>query len=194
MSRPSGSRFFVLEQRHGLGRKAAREIVALARDLPDYDRILVDVRVLEEAELEFVAQQTAYGFVHLRFGYLAALHGCDQRLSVSMHRRKLDIHARSERERAYRAGHVDRHALEFGVRGHHTGKACESNRRLEGTGIDVVELARTDGGRRHVLTALCDRIAEEASRTPAHPRADPLPCMPRVKATLIALTRYGSSP
>jgi hypothetical protein len=55
----------VLEQRHRLGREAPGEVVPLARDLADFDRVFTDVRVAEEAERELVAQHAANGLVQL---------------------------------------------------------------------------------------------------------------------------------
>jgi hypothetical protein len=56
---------------------------------------------------------------------------------------------------------VDRHAIELGVGGHHRPESGEPDGRFEGTGVDVVELARPDGGGGHVLPGVGHRVAEE---------------------------------
>src|ERR671926_432192 len=74
----------VLEQRHRLCCETPGEIVPLARDLADRDRILTNVRVVEETERELVSQHAAHGLVQLGLGYLAALHGLGQHLPVAV--------------------------------------------------------------------------------------------------------------
>jgi hypothetical protein len=68
---------------------------------------------------------------------------------------------------------VDRYGVVLGIGRHHRGESGEPDRRLERTGVHIMEVARNDRGRRHLLTALSHRIAEEVlGGGPAHPRPE----------------------
>jgi hypothetical protein len=88
----------VLQQRHRPVRESPRELVALAGDAPDLDRVFLDVRVLEEPERELVPQDAPHRLVELLLREQAALDGPDERRPVAVGRRRLDVHSCSDAE------------------------------------------------------------------------------------------------
>jgi hypothetical protein len=81
-----------------------------------------------------------------------------------------EAHAVAQHVRQNRARRGDRHAVELRIAGHHRREPGEPECGLEGTGVDVVELTRSDGGRRHVLAAFGHRVADEVLRGRQHAR------------------------
>ena len=84
------------------------------------------------------------------------------------HGRPREAHPAAQHVGQHRARRRDRHAVELRVARHHRREPGEPECGLEGTGVDVVELARADGGRRHVLAAFGHRVADEVLRGRQH--------------------------
>ena len=90
----------VLEQRHRFSGEPPGQIDALARHGANFDRVLADVRIVEEAESRLVAQDVAHGPIEQRLGDLPVAYRPGQHLPVAVHRRCLDIHAGREGQRS----------------------------------------------------------------------------------------------
>jgi hypothetical protein len=79
-----------------------------------------------------------------------------------------EAHAIAQHVGQDRVRRGDRHAVELCVARHHRREPGEPEGRLEGAGVDVVERARPDCGRRHVLAAFGHRVADEVLPGPQH--------------------------
>ena len=65
----------VLEQGHRLGREPLGQVVAFSREGFALDRLFGNIRVVEQAQGELVAQHAAHGRVQEGLGHGSALHG-----------------------------------------------------------------------------------------------------------------------